>query len=202
MPDEVDQPRSTYACAAADTETPREPDEPAGGNQPAAADFPEAPRCLLCGRVPMQGPDALLLCEACRESSMHRPFPKFIKAAAVLIAVPVIAAAFSFPGNLSAAIAFHRGQEAEAQAYYGVATEHYGKVVDRFPDSVLAHAREGIAAYRAGLYDIAGSEFDWLDGREIPSQEVLDELNDISAEVERASQQQERDQQSGQEDGQ
>jgi hypothetical protein len=154
------------------------------------AELEEAPQagCLLCGAEP-DGTRPLPLCAPCRQHSLHRKFPAWIKLAAVLIAIPVAIAAIQFPKNLSAAVAYHRGQADEALGYNALAVQEYEKAGQRFPKSTIVKARQGIAAYHAGFYDITERDFNAIAGKEAPSAEIADEVNAIMDEIDQTSEQ-------------
>ena len=105
--------------------------------------------CAACGRPPEDG-RRTPLCVSCRSQLAARPFPRWIKAAGVLLVGPFLFAAAHFPAALSAFVAFERGERAEAAGAFGVAVVEYTKVVQQFPNSTLALARKGISAFHAG----------------------------------------------------
>ena len=100
--------------------------------------------CQLCEKPPEPG-YAAQLCSPCRTKLSKRPFPLWIKLAIILVALVLVYALAKTPASLVASIAFERGQRAEADGNYATAAKEYAKAVHKFPDSISAVARLGIA---------------------------------------------------------
>ena len=65
----------------------------------------------------------------------------------------------------------------ETKGAFSVALTEYAKVVRQFPNSTLALARMGIAAFHAGEYQVAAEAFDAINEREASS-DIAREVND------------------------
>ena len=141
--------------------------------------------CGSCGRPPQPG-FAVLLCASCRTAMAARPFPRWIHGASVFVAGVVLIAVVRFPAALSGAIAFERGQRAEARGSFDVALAEYSKAADRFPDSTLVIARKGLAAYHSRQYAIAAEAFDKIAGQNA-SEGLAREVNGAILEMRRES---------------
>ncbi len=139
------------------------------------------PNCQLCEQ-PAEPGYSVQLCSVCRTKLSKRPFPLWIKLAIILVAVVFVYALAKTPASLVASIAFERGQRAEADGNYGTAAKEYAKAVEKFPDSISAVARLGIAQYRAGDHDAAAQTLDSLAGRQAPK-ELMTEINAVIAEM-------------------
>jgi tetratricopeptide (TPR) repeat protein len=105
-----------------------------------------------------------------------RPIPRWIQAAAVVVLAVILIALIQFPAALSGAIAFERGQRAEANASYDVALAEYSKAAAQFPDSTLVTVRKGMAAYHARQYAVAADTFNSIAGRQT-SRAMAQEVN-------------------------
>jgi tetratricopeptide (TPR) repeat protein len=116
------------------------------------------------------------LCGACRARLATRSLPCWVRASAGVLVIPFVFALARFPSALAAGIAFERGERAEAAGAFGLAVDEYTKVAQQFPSSTLALARKGIAAFRAGQYQVAAEAFDSISGREA-SADIVREVN-------------------------
>ena len=141
--------------------------------------------CASCGR-PAEAGYRAPLCASCRSQLAARPFPRWTKVAACLVALLLVVAMARFPSALSAAVSYERGERAEARGAYAVAVTEYNKALKRFPDSTETIARKGIAAFHAGQFDIAAAAFRTLGGREA-SPELVREVNQIIGQMESGS---------------
>jgi hypothetical protein len=103
--------------------------------------------------------------------------PSWIRISAVALVVPFLAAIVRFPSAIAAGVAFERGRRAEVAGAFPVAVAEYEKVVNQFPNSTLALARKGIAAFHAGEYQMAAEAFGLISGRK-PSDDLVREVND------------------------
>lgn len=139
--------------------------------------------CHLCGNAAEIG-FAAQLCSSCRTTLSKRRFPAWIKICVFLVAVAFVYAVMQMPKSLKAAIAFERGQRAEANADYINAAAQYADVVDSFPQSTTAIARLGIAQYRAGNRAAAIQTLNSLAGRQA-SKELTTEVNAVIGEMQR-----------------
>lgn len=143
------------------------------GESPAIVD-PTA--CGSCGQLAEVG-RSTPLCASCRSRLAARPVPRWILISAAALLVPFILAIAQFPAALAAGIAFERGHRAETTGDFSVALNEYAKVVRQFPNSTLALARMGLAAFHAGEYQVAAKAFDTIHGREA-SADIAREVND------------------------
>jgi hypothetical protein len=138
--------------------------------------------CGSCGNAAENGRSAPL-CASCRAQLAARPLPRWISVAAVVLLVPFGFALLSFPSALSASLSFERGRRAEAHGNFGTAVVEYSKVVQRFPGSTRAIARQGIAAFHDRQYRLAAQAFHTIAGRDASSgivhevNEAIDEMN-------------------------
>jgi hypothetical protein len=146
---------------------------PPAGEPPAPLD-PSV--CASCGQCPEVG-RSTPLCASCRSRLAARPLPSWIQTSAVALVVPFVVAIARFPAAISAGVAFERGKRAEATGAFPAAVAEYEKVVRQFPNSTLALAREGIAAFHAGEYRVAVDAFDAIGGRKA-SPDIVREVND------------------------
>jgi hypothetical protein len=111
-----------------------------------------------------------------------RPFPAWIKIIVILVGLVFLYALARTPRSLLAAIAFERGQRAEAGGNFATAASEYARAAEIFPNSTLAVARRGIAEYRAGDRAAAVQTLNSIAGRQT-SKELTTEVNAVIAEI-------------------
>jgi hypothetical protein len=136
--------------------------------------------CQRCGSPPEEGGYPLCLCKDCRNQLSRRPLPIWLLASAVGIGLVTLFAMTQFPKALSAGIAFQRGKRAEVAGKHKRAADEYQVVVDRFPNSLQARARLGIARFKAGDLPAAFEEFKQLADRKLRGP-LADEVNRLLA---------------------
>ena len=158
------------------------------GHDPAVAASvtPSPEGCRSCGGVPIEPHYALPLCTSCRDQLSRRPVPRTITVAASLVLLFLGFAFFEMPASLRAGVAYERAQRAEAAGNPAAAADNYAIVARQYPDSTLAVARLGLAAYRAKRYDQAADAFDKLGGREAPA-DLADQVNAAIGDLEKMS---------------
>ncbi len=137
--------------------------------------------CQVC-QQPAESGYAAPLCPSCRTNLANRPFPIWIKIAAFAVGLVFLYALARSPRSLSAAVAFERGQRAEAGGNFATAASEYSKVAEAFPTSTLAVARTGIAEYQAGHRDAAIRTLNSIVGRHT-SKELTAEVNGVLVEA-------------------
>lgn len=133
--------------------------------------------CTSCGQLAEMG-RSTPLCASCRCRLASRPLPRWLVISALALLVPFVMAIGRFPATLAAGIAFERGSRAEKAGVYSVALTEYSKVTRQFPDSIMAHARKGIAAFHAGEYQVSEEAFDVIKGSK-SSSDIFLEVNDV-----------------------
>jgi hypothetical protein len=124
----------------------------------------ESRRCENCQGTSEPG-YRLALCPQCRQKLARKPIPLVIKIAGLAILVALAFALTRLPGSMLGAVAFERGQRAEAQGNYNGASAEYRKAADAFPGATLPMARLGIVRYQAGDHSEAARIFSYLAGR-------------------------------------
>lgn len=116
----------------------------------ASVATPAPPLCARCVAAAPEPGHAAPLCAPCRDILAKRPFPIWIRLAAVLIVALVAVALVDLPRSLQLGIAFEHGQRAEQSGNYAVAIAEYKKVYEAFPDSDMVAARLLIACCYGG----------------------------------------------------
>lgn len=127
--------------------------------------------CAMCQVEVGGGPDALPLCDSCREVCRKRPLPPWVKLAAGVVGLAVLVSFATFGRALKAAIAFERGQRAEARGDFRAAEAEYRIVLDRFPGSTKALIRLAVAADRAEDLPATVEALKKLEGRSVDKDE-------------------------------
>jgi len=139
--------------------------------------------CQSCGAVVAEPGRAMPLCTSCRARLVARPFPSWIMAAAALIGVLMLVELTKFPAAFSAAVAYERGQRAEARRDFPAALTEYSKAAQSFPNAIQVVARRGIAAYRAGNLAVTVESFRAIGGRNVGDEAIASEVNQIIAAI-------------------
>jgi hypothetical protein len=143
----------------------------------------ESRKCQGC-QGPAQPGYRLALCPHCRQKFAKKPIPLIIKISGLAV---LVASAFTLtrlPVSMLGAIAFERGERAEAQSNYNGASAEYRRAADAFPDATLPIARLGIVRYRAGDFSGAARIFSHLAGRK-SDPNLTAEVNGVINKIER-----------------
>lgn len=136
------------------------------------------PRCLNCEQnVPEEG-YSTALCPGCRDKLAARPWPIWVKLAAVAVLLLFAAACSDIPSSFAARLAFERGLRAERSRNYPLAISEYQKAQARFPDSTKILARETVAYFKANDLKSAAATVKKLQGRKV-DKETATEINSV-----------------------
>jgi hypothetical protein len=138
--------------------------------------------CRVCNHAEPQQGYQVPICHSCRTTLVKRPFPLWVIGTAAAAAILLLVSFTRFPSSVQAGVAYERGKHDEEKRDYTAAIVEYRKVVARFPSSLDAQARLGIAEYRSG--DIGGAlgTLEKLEGKEI-GKELTAEVEGIFNEL-------------------
>ena len=133
------------------------------------------PLCKLCGNSP-PSPEttSLPICEPCRLGLVRRPLPAWVKAAAALSVLIVLAAFIRFPAAAKAGVHFERGVRWERADDFGKAVQEYEVARANRPASVKIGVRLAYVAFKSGdvrksvevMNSLAGSKVDKDEARD------------------------------------
>jgi TolA-binding protein len=147
---------------------------PSQGGTPAPLPARAPTVCQICGGAPLSELSKLAVCEPCRQKLIRRPLPVWIKAAAAIICVLLVAAFVRFPAALRAGVNYERAQTHERSGQYTLAVAEFEEAARRYPDSTELKLHLAIAAYKAGDTMKSARVLDSLAGRQIPKSMASD----------------------------
>lgn len=139
---------------------------------PSPAPVPDAAptACVQCGSLRFSTQTKLPVCEPCRLELVRFPFPKWVRAAAVAVAVLVVLSLGMSAERLQAALHFARTKRMAQQQNWTDAFENYRGVMANHTDTetVLSYAE---AAFNSGHIHEAAEALDSLAGRKVSKDE-------------------------------
>lgn len=130
--------------------------------------------CAHCGAVECESGYEYPLCSKCRTAAAKRPFPTWLTASALILAIVLIFAAFRSVTSFRAGIAAERAERAENQKQYSLAADYYQQVVDLYPNSTFGLTRLAITRYQAGQLDAAAEAIKKLGTRSMKKETVIE----------------------------
>lgn len=139
--------------------------------------------CKNCGSDTIEEGYKLNLCKDCRDKLSKRPIPASIKLVFLIIIGLVIYSSMRFPTTIKGALAYERGEQAEAQKKYTTALNEYKKAYEQYNISSNIKAKLIICQYYIGNYDNVVDLLIEIEGDVIESDKLYAQLDKISIEL-------------------
>jgi tetratricopeptide (TPR) repeat protein len=135
--------------------------------------------CENCGSSIIEEGYTSHLCIDCRDKLSKRPIPIFIKFIFLIVLGLVLYSLVRFTTTLEGAIAYERGEQAEAQKKYTTALKEFEKAAEIYRHSGNIKAKLIIAQYYTGNYDYVVDLLVDLEGTTIESVKLYNKLEEI-----------------------
>jgi len=118
--------------------------------------------CASCGQPAMPGDHPTPLCADCRDHFVRFPIPHWVRAFAGAVVILVLFSLYTFPKNISAAIALEKGKKAEKEKKYVTAQREMEDVLEKIPRNVEARGHLIIDAFYNSDYEAMGEQYEYV----------------------------------------